>query len=154
MKGDLRKSMTAPNRRSTAGLTELETEIMLVLWEQGESTVAQVRKRLAGSRPLAHTTVITMLDRMCEKGVVRRVDRHSKAKSYKFVLKREKVADRLLSRVRKQFFEGSSASMFAHLLRSGEVDQAELNEIRRLLDQSDPGSELTGKAGHPPQSGV
>jgi predicted transcriptional regulator len=123
--------------RSASGLTELETDIMLVLWERGESTVAEVREYLARSRTLAHTTIITMLDRMCAKGVVRKVAGESKAKRYRPVLRRELVADRLLSSVRRRFFAGSSASLFAHLLDSGEVDEAELAEIRSLLNRSD-----------------
>jgi predicted transcriptional regulator len=127
---------TVSSQRSASGLTELETDIMLVLWERGESTVAEVREYLAKSRSLAHTTIITMLDRMCRKGVVRQVAGQSKPKRYRPVLRRALVADRLLSNVRKRFFDGSSASLFAHLLESGEVDQAELAEIRDLLDRS------------------
>ncbi len=111
---------------------------MLVLWERGESTVAEVREYLAKSRVLAHTTIITMLDRMCGKGVVRKVAGQSKAKRYRPVLRRELVADRLLNNVRRRFFDGSSASLFAHLLESGEVDETELAEIRKLLNRSDP----------------
>jgi len=110
---------------------------MLVLWERGESTVAEVREYLAASRALAHTTIITMLDRMCRKGAVRTVAGPSRAKRYRPVLRRELVVDRLLSNVRRRFFDGSSVSLFAHLLESGEVDEAELAEIRRLLDRSD-----------------
>lgn len=138
MQKDSQKPGSNAGKRSASGLTELETEIMLVLWDQGESTVAAVREKLAVSRPLAHTTIITVLDRMCEKGVIRQVNRSARAKIYRSVLERDTVADRLLSSVRQRFFEGSSASMFAHLLQSGGVDQAELAEIRRLLEQTDP----------------
>ena len=137
MKNDPQRPRPNPAKRSASGLSELETEIMLVLWEQGESTVATVREKLAVARPLAHTTIITVLDRMAEKGVIRRVDRSARAKVYRPVLRRDTVADRLPGSVRKRFFEGSSASMFAHLLQSGEVDQTELAEIRRLLEQTD-----------------
>jgi len=138
MKKKSKVDRVGSSQRSASGLTELETDIMLVLWERGESTVAEVREYLAKSRSLAHTTIITMLDRMCGKGVVRRVAGRSKAKRYQPVLQRELVADRLLSNVRRRFFGGSSASLFAHLLESGEVDQAELAEIRNLLDRTNP----------------
>ena len=134
------RKKAGPGRRHPSGLTELETDIMLALWERGESTVAEVREYLARSRSLAHTTIITMLDRMCAKGVVRKVAGESKAKRYRPVLRRELVADRLLSNVRRRFFDGSSASLFAHLLESGEVDEAELAEIRSLLDRSNSDS--------------
>lgn len=129
-----RDSRAAP--RSASGLSELETEIMLVLWAEGESTVARVRERLATSRSLAHTTVITVLDRMCAKGVVRKVAGQARPKRYLPVLERELVADRLLGSLKKRFFDGSSASLFAHLLDAGEVDAEELAEIRKLLNDS------------------
>jgi BlaI family penicillinase repressor len=138
MKKKSKVDRVGSSKRSASGLTELETDIMLVLWERGESTVAEVREYLVESRVLAHTTIITMLDRMCVKGVVRKVAGESKAKRYRPVLRRELVADRLLSNVRTRFFDGSSASLFAHLLESGEVDEAELARIRSLLDRSDP----------------
>jgi BlaI family penicillinase repressor len=138
MKKKSKVDRVGSSKRSASGLTELETDIMLVLWERGESTVAEVREYLVESRVLAHTTIITMLDRMCVKGVVRKVAGQSKAKRYRPVLRRELVADRLLSNVRTRFFDGSSASLFAHLLESGEVDEAELARIRSLLDRSDP----------------
>jgi len=136
MKKKTHTNRAGSSRRHAGGLTELETDIMLVLWERGESTVAEVREYLVRSRVLAHTTIITMLDRMCGKGLVHKVAGKSKAKRYRPVLRRELVADRLLSNVRRRFFDGSSASLFAHLLESGEVDEAELAEIQNLLDRS------------------
>lgn len=122
--------------RSASGLSELETEIMLVLWGREESTAAEVRSELAGSRDLAHTTVLTVLDRMCTKGVVTRVGPTSRPIRYRPVLPRDLVANRLLGSLKQRFFGGSSASLFAHLLDSGEVDAVELAEIRKLLNDS------------------
>lgn len=110
---------------------------MLVLWERGESTVAEVREALAGSRRLAHTTILTVLDRMCAKGAVRLVGGRARVKRYRPALRRDWVVDRVLGSIRNRFFGGSSASLFAHLLESGEVDEAELTEIRRLLARTD-----------------
>lgn len=43
---------------------------MKVLWEAGDCSVAQVRANLG--RPLAYTTVMTVMDRMAAKGLVTR----------------------------------------------------------------------------------
>lgn len=48
----------------------LEVECLKILWKQTEASVAQVRAGLP--RPLAHTTVMTILDRMRVKGLVTR----------------------------------------------------------------------------------
>jgi BlaI family penicillinase repressor len=126
------KTAKADARRA-GGLTELETDIMQVLWEQREATAADVRKLLQPIRPLAPTTVITLLDRLSEKGVVAPVKGASRPKRYRAVLEPTTVANRLLSVLQRRFFGGSSASLFAHLLASGDVDERELEEIRKLL---------------------
>ena len=45
-------------------LAALQLAIMQVLWERGEATVADVRNALKETRPLAHTTIGTMLAKM------------------------------------------------------------------------------------------
>jgi predicted transcriptional regulator len=53
-------------------LGELERAIMDVLWDAVEPlTVRQVGLRLT-NRDLAHTTVMTVLDRLAKKGFARR----------------------------------------------------------------------------------
>lgn len=54
-------------------LGELEAVVMDVLWgDAGPCRVRDVRARLAPARPLAYTTVMTVLDNLHRKGWVRR----------------------------------------------------------------------------------
>lgn len=53
-----------------AGLGPLEREVMDVLWTDGEACVKEVAQSLA--RPLAYTTVMTTMDRLFKKGLLRR----------------------------------------------------------------------------------
>jgi len=53
-------------------LGDLEREVMTQLWDAAEPlTVRQVHERLSRDRDLAYTTVMTVLDRLAKKGVVR-----------------------------------------------------------------------------------
>ena len=53
-------------------LGDLEREVMTQLWDAAEPlTVRQVHDRLSRDRDLAYTTVMTVLDRLAKKGVVR-----------------------------------------------------------------------------------
>lgn len=122
-----------PRSRRPAKLSELETDLMQVLWEHGEATATEVRQAVAPVRKLAPTTVITLLDRLCDKGVVARLPGGGRPKRYHPVVKPSAIASRLLESVRRRFFGGSSASLFAHLLSSGDVDERELEEIRKLV---------------------
>ncbi len=62
-----------PQRQSFLG--PLETSVMEILWERGESNVREVVERF--DRRLAYTTVMTTLDRLFKKGLLDRtkVDR-------------------------------------------------------------------------------
>ena len=67
------------SRRSVRDIPPpLELECLSVLWRLGESSVRTVQEALAASRPLAYTTVMTMLERLARKQLVsrRKVDWH------------------------------------------------------------------------------
>ena len=55
--------------RATA-LGPLENAVMEILWSNGDSSVRDVAEKL--ERPLAYTTVMTTLDRLYKKGLLRR----------------------------------------------------------------------------------
>jgi BlaI family penicillinase repressor len=52
-------------------LAPLQLEIMQVLWDREEATVAEVHQDLPKGRSLAYTTVSTMLTKMQHNGQVR-----------------------------------------------------------------------------------
>jgi BlaI family penicillinase repressor len=80
-------------------LASLQLAIMDVLWERNEATVAEVREALKKTRPLAHTTVGTMLAKMERNGQVRhRTD--GKANIYRPTVQKEKVRRSMVADLR------------------------------------------------------
>ena len=61
-----------PRRAAREIPPPLELECLDVLWRLGESNVRTVQETLAGRRPLAYTTVMTMLERLARKQLVTR----------------------------------------------------------------------------------
>lgn len=61
-----------PARNVTRLLGTLEAEIMEILWRTGEATVREVVDELAQRRPIAYTTVMTVMGRLVEKELLRR----------------------------------------------------------------------------------
>ena len=71
-----------PGARGTAHvLCELESAVMETLWVQSHQTVNEVEERLRNKREIAHTTVLTTLDRMHRKGYLTR-EKQAKAFVY------------------------------------------------------------------------
>ena len=113
--------------------TELELEILKVLWDESPLPVREVRGRLEqAGRPLAHSSVITMLNIMHRKGFVRR---KKEGKSFLFSprMKKETVAGSIVGDVLSRVFEGSASEMMLNLLETADLDADELTELRKLI---------------------
>ncbi|MGH8275082.1 MAG: BlaI/MecI/CopY family transcriptional regulator [Steroidobacteraceae bacterium] len=114
-------------------LTDRESDIMQVLWDQGPCRVSDVRHNLKD--PLAHNTVLTMLGILEEKGFVRR-ETEGRGHRY-FALVPERVARQSAVRhlVRK-FFRGSSELLFTHLVSEQRLSTAQVKRLRRLVQDA------------------
>jgi BlaI family penicillinase repressor len=121
-------------KQKNVRLGELQLLIMQVLWERNEQlTVSEVQKALTG-RDLAYTTVATMLRKMEARGLV---GHQADGRRFLYFAKITPsdvsggVARDLVDRI----FAGNLANAVNHLLRSRDVDTAELNELEKLIQQ-------------------
>lgn len=105
-------------RRSILDLAPLERDCMQALWPLGEATVREIRDRMAEVRPRAYTTVMTIMDRLAQKGVVTRV-RAGRAYLYRPSFTAEDVQAHAVEQLVDHFFEGSREALRAHLSGSG-----------------------------------
>ena len=115
--------------------TELELEILKVLWEQGPLPTRDVRDALASgeaARDLAHTSVITMLNIMVDKGYL---DRTKSGGAYTFfsLVKREEVSGGMLDDLLERVFSGSAASLMLSLLGRADLDDEEVRQLRAMI---------------------
>jgi len=118
--------------------TDLELEILKVLWRQGPSTVRGVMEALARRRRAGYTTVLKMLQIMTDKGLVRR-DERRRAHVYRPRQSRRTVVRRLAGDLLDRAFEGSTRQLLLHALEYKKATPAELAQIRRLLDEIERG---------------
>lgn len=118
--------------------TELELEILKVLWDESPLPVRDVRARLdeRADRPLSHSSVITMLNIMVRKGYLRR---RKNGKAFLFVpkVKKENVAGGIVGDLLSRVFNGSSSAMVMNLLETADLDADELAELRRLISRKE-----------------
>jgi predicted transcriptional regulator len=114
--------------------TELELAILKVLWDESPLPVREVRARLAAEagRPLAHSSVVTMLNIMHRKGFVRR---RKEGTAFLFSPKeqRERVTGRMAADLLSKVFDGSPSALVLNLLESTDVDAEELAQLRALI---------------------
>lgn len=116
--------------------TELELEILKILWQESPLMVRDVRQRLEvdAGRPLAHSSVITMLNIMVRKGYLRR-KRDGKAFWFAPRVAKDRVSGGVLRDVVARLFDGSASAMVLSLLETADLDDEEMKELRRLVNR-------------------
>lgn len=121
-------------KRARALLTDVEREVMDVLWGLGEATVQDVLLALPARRRLARTSVSTML-RILERKRIVASRREGRSHVYRPLVEREEHASATLRRVVETVFDGSPSQLVRFLLDEHELTAEELRQIRRRLDE-------------------
>lgn len=114
-------------------LGDLETDIMTVVWEKGEVSVQDVKDALEPERPLAYTTVMTVMSRLAEKGILNR-NKEGRAYIYNPAASQKSTAGSMLMALVRRLYKGATGEAIAHLLEEeGDVDEAELDRLEKLI---------------------
>ncbi len=113
--------------------TEVELQILNVLWEHGASTVRQVHDALQLEKETNYATTVKMLVVMFEKGLVTR-DQSVRPQLYKPAVTRKSTQKRVLKNVVEKMFAGSSSSLVLQALSTGKTSEDELAQIRELVE--------------------
>ncbi len=125
--------MAKKNPKEINRLGDLEADVMSVVWEKGRASVQDVQDALAPSRSLAYTTVMTVMSRLAEKGVLER-EKEGRAYLYRPAASQEKIAGSLLRSMVNRLYDGATGRAVAHLLQAdSKVDDAELERLEQLI---------------------
>ena len=117
-------------------LSDLQLDLMRVLWRDGELSVGEVTEALAEGRDLAHTTVATLLSRLEKRGVVA-ARRDGRMLVYRACVSEAQVRRSMVSSLIAQLFRGDSNALLAHLVSEREVAPGDLEQVRALLRRAD-----------------
>lgn len=118
--------------------TEAELSILQVLWERGPTTVREVWEQLSPTQQTGYTTVLKLLQIMCEKGLVAR-DESDRSHVYRAAVSQEKTQRQAVRHLLDRLFAGSAPKLVMQALTAKKATPEELAEIRRLLDEMEGG---------------
>ena len=114
--------------------TEVELQMLRILWELGPSPVREIHSRLNAAKGTNYSTTVKMLSVMLEKGLVRR-DENTSPHIYRAAVTRESAGKRLMKDLVDKVYDGAAMSLVLHALKSAKASPGELAEVRRLLDE-------------------
>lgn len=116
--------------------TELELQVLQILWQVGESSAMIVRDALAENRDrdIARTSVVTTLNVMADKGLLRR-RQQGRAYLYSPMVTQDEVSQGMLGDLLDRVFDGSAEALLLNLLDSEHVDDEEHRALRRVINR-------------------
>jgi predicted transcriptional regulator len=114
-------------------LTARELDIMKVVWDTPGATVREVHRVLSHTRPVAYTTVMTLMNILEHKGYLtrRKVDR---AYVYRATKPRRQVLRALVREFVERVFDGVAQPLRVHLVKEQPISADERRELQRLID--------------------
>ena len=115
-------------------LTDLQIEVLAVLWKRGEATVAEVHQALEPSTGLARKTIGTLLFRLEQQGVIAHRE-DGREYLYRARVTREQVERAAVGSVLGRLFGGDVAAMVSHALRAEEVEPGDVERVREMLER-------------------
>lgn len=116
-------------------LPEAELEVVACLQRLGEATARQLREAMGEYRPMAHGSMVTLLNRLLAKGLVAKKKGPSgKAFVYCATGEARHTLRPILSRFVGRIFGGSSTALIASLFETHPPTAEELGHLEKLLD--------------------
>ena len=110
-----------------------EIEILEILWKNSSLTIAQAHETL--ERKVGYTTVQTRLNRLVDKGLIRRCGLHPA--TYEAVIQPADVSRGDLDSLVRHVTFGQVVPLVAHLVKDRTLSVDEIRELKDLIDEAE-----------------
>jgi len=124
--------------------TDGEMEILKVLWRTGPAELGVIRSALQETKPVATTTVATMLKVMQQKGLVERAD-GPRGYQWSAALSLENTRSGMLKRLIDLAFNGSTHQLISHMVDQQPLSEQDRQAIKQMLDETQAKPRPRGK---------
>jgi BlaI family transcriptional regulator, penicillinase repressor len=129
--------MKKENTVSTLVPTKTELDVLQLLWQHGPSTVRFVHDKLNEQKEVVqYTSTLKLMQVMKEKGMLQRDETNMKH-VYSAAIAEDKVKGNMLGRFVDSMYNGSASSLMMALLNNDKTSKAELEKMKKLLNNLD-----------------
>ena len=109
---------------------------MKVVWRLQKATVRDVYESLRAERPLAYTTVMTMMRILDEKGFLKKT-MADRAHVYRPVKPRHQVIGAMVRDFVDRVFDGASDGLLLHLAKDNRLSDKQREIVKRMIEESE-----------------
>jgi BlaI family penicillinase repressor len=129
---------TAPGARVRNPLTDLESEVMRVVWDAGPCAVEAVHQVVSRKRNLKETTVRTLLRRLEQKGYLTH-ESDGRAYIYRAVEPSRNLAARAVRQIIDRFCQGSVEELVSGMVEAKVLSETEIDRLEKFVRHRRPG---------------
>ena len=122
-------------RKQSPALTDAEAQVMAVLWRLEKASVGEVVTAMNEARAVTYSTVQTILRILETKGYVTHA-KVARAFVYEPVVDEHQARRRALRHLVSRLFEGSPSLLVLNVLEDEEIDPAEREQLKKLIERA------------------
>jgi BlaI family penicillinase repressor len=115
--------------------SDLEMQILSVLWERGDSTVREVLEAMPDGKKRAYTSILSVMQVMEKKGLLKHSNRGA-AHVYKPAVNKKKIIQPFMKKVLNEVFGGKPSAMMQALLTETSIDHDEMAQIKEVIKEA------------------
>lgn len=118
--------------KSVEKITDSELEVMRVLWEAGDALpITEIRRSLQQRKGWEATTIKTLVQRLCAKGVLEQEKRN--VFYYRPLVSEQEYNDWATGDLIRKLYRGSAKELVAALVRSDGLSKSDVDELRAMF---------------------
>ncbi len=115
-------------------LGDLEADIMELVWQKGIASVREIHEVLERDRNIAYTTVMTVMSRLSDKGILEK-ERDGKHYLYKPAASKKEFSQTMFTSVISGLKSDLGSQALAFFVDSLSEDNSTLDELERLIQE-------------------
>ena len=110
---------------------------MKVVWDLRQATVREVYEKLRERRPIAYTTVMTMMNILEQKAYLKRRPAEGRAYVYQSARPKKQIIKAMVQEFVNRVFNGSAEPVMVQLVKDRHLSEKDLREIARMIEEGE-----------------
>ena len=122
--------------RQALALGDLERTVLETLWETGEISGKDIFDRLGVELGVQHNTILTVLERLINKGLVSK-EKGGRSNTYRARVTRDEFARMVSEPIIEELMDVSSHVAMSAFVESASSDPEKLDELKKMIEEAE-----------------
>lgn len=118
-------------------LSEFETQVMQIFWQQQQASAPQVHEIISQSKDVTYSTVKTIIDRLEKKQALKRSSQQGRTIFYSAAVSANKLRKPMLKNFIDKVFGGDKKQLINHLFKEDNLSEEDIDYLKKLLKKND-----------------